>query len=187
MNDNKTIVKRSFFRAPVSAKTRVTLVDESQTTNVKKCFDIKMLSDIGSTGDTAENHAFSQLVTLLSQIDEKLDRVLDALEKGEPGKRELEVRDTVDISGSGISLLLRENLSRGRLLHLSIIFTGSHRGKLDVLGRVARSDSVDDGKEILYQTGIEFVDLTESEKDLLVKYTFSQHRKQIRETGANSA
>lgn len=186
MNDVTPSIKRNYFRAPISAKTRAVLVDESQKGLVRKCLDLKMMSEPDASVDRLNSQGLAQLVFLLSQIDEKLDRVLEKLCEGSSEKRELVVRDTVDISGSGISLLLKESLAKGRLLHLSITFTGSHMGRLDVLGRVARSVPVGDENDALYQTGIEFEDLTQAEKDQLVKYTFSLNREHIRATGANN-
>lgn len=185
-NDVTPPIKRNYFRAPISAKTRAVLVDESQKGLVRKCLDLKVIPESDVSSDRPGNQGLAQLVFLLSQIDEKLDRLLEKMGQGSGEKRELVVRDTVDISGSGISLLLKESLPKGRLLHLSITFTGSHMGRLDVLGRVARSVSVGDENDALYQTGIEFEDLTEAEKDQLVKYTFSLNREHIRATGANN-
>jgi len=165
----------------------VTLVDEHHKGKVRKCFDIKPLTDIFPSGDRDMAQAISLLTSMVIRIDDKLDRVLETLEKGETKKRELEVHDTVDISGSGISVLLTEGLCKGRLLHLSITFKGSYRGQLDVLGRVVRIVPKEDENDTLYLTGIEFVDLSESEKDLLVQYAFSQHRKHIRSSGSQNA
>ncbi|GAB6096671.1 hypothetical protein JCM14469_29240 [Desulfatiferula olefinivorans] len=185
-NDVNPQIKRNYFRAPISAKTRAVLVDESQRGMIRKCLDLKVMPDVDGLMDRPGSQSLAQLVLLLSRIDEKLDRVLEKLGDETTEKRELVVRDTVDISGSGISLLLKEPLAKGRLLHLSITFTGSHMGRLDVLGRVARSVSVGNENDALFQTGIEFEDLTEAEKDQLVKYTFSLNREHIRAAGANN-
>lgn len=180
MNDAKPSAKRNYFRAPVSAKTRVRLVEESDRDSIKRCFDLTAIIEDAPGSEPSITQALAILVTMFDRIDDKLDRILGKLENDEWEKPELDVRDTLDISGSGISILLTRKVPENQLIHLSITFRGSHRGQVDVLGRVARCVAVDQDREILYQTGIEFLDLNESEKDLLVKYTFSQHRKRIR-------
>lgn len=183
MSDPIPSSRRQFFRSPVSAKTKVRLVDETQRHHIRKCFDIKMLTDAYPEADSSMTQLLSLFMDMFNHIDEKLDRICDQLEKDEPVNRSLDVVDTVDISASGVNVLLRERIEVGRMVHLSMSFSGSYRGSIEVLGRVARSSSPENGEKDVYNTGIEFVDLCESEKDLLVKYTFSQQRKQIRTAG----
>lgn len=182
MNDSTPSTRRN-FRTPVSAKTRLTLVDESQTHALRKCFDLKVFTDAYPGQDSATVQMMSMFVEMFKHLDNKLDRIYDMLEKADPENRSLDVVDTVDISGSGVSVLLRRQVEPGRLVHLSMTFTGSHLGVIDVQGRVVRSTNCENDDKDLYYTGIEFIDLCESEKDLLVKYTFSQQRKQIRTAG----
>lgn len=135
----------------------------------------------------AQDSSMTQLLTLFmdmfQHIDEKLDRIWEKLEDGESKNRFLEVVDTVDISGSGINVLLRERIETGRMVHISMCLADACRGTIEVLGRVVRTSSFEGGEKGVFATGIEFVDLNESEKDLLVKYTFSQQRKHIRTAG----
>lgn len=182
MSDSTPSTRRN-FRTPVSAKTRLTLVDESQKHALRKCFDLKMFEEAYPAHDNATTQLMSMFVEMFKYLDNKLDKICDLLEKDDPDNRSLDVVDTVDISGSGVSVLLRQQVEPGLLVHLSMTFTGSHLGVMDVLGRVVRSAPGENDEEDMYYTGIEFVDLSESEKDLLVKYTFSQQRKQIRTAG----
>ena len=184
MSDPKPSTRRAFFRAPVSAKTKVTLMDESRPPQITKCFDLKTFTEAFPVTDPAMTHFMTAAMDMFNRIDQKLDKIYEKLDQDDSEGKSLYALDTVDISGSGVNLLLEEPIENGRMVYLSMVFTGSDRGRMDVMGRVVRCSSVkrDHGSE-LYHTGVEFVDLSESEKDRLVKYTFSQQRKHIRTAG----
>lgn len=183
MIDTPTPMNRNHCRAPVSAKTRAVLIDDGKRAFVKKRFDIPGVNEMITGGENAVGTVMSSLVTALFQIEEKLDRILEKLEGQEPGVREITVFDTLDISGSGISLTLSENLDNGSMMRLSIVLPGYLHGRLETLGRVVRSEEIRDDDGVYYQTGIEFVDLSDEEKERLVQYTFSQQRRHIRASG----
>ena len=176
-------MKRNHFRAVVSAKTRAVLVEEGRKQYVRTCLDLPGLRDIATGGEPAAGPVMASLVTILHHIDEKLDRILEKMEEKEDGISEIEVYDTVDISGSGISLVFDQNLNTGQMLRLSIALPGYPFGRFETLGRVVRTVMKEEQGRPFYHTGIEFVDLDGAEKERLVQYTFSQQRKQIRASG----
>lgn len=183
MTDTQTPMNRNHFRAPVSAKTRAALIEDGKKVFVRKRLDIPGVSEAIAGGENSVGTLMSSLVTVLFHIEEKLDRILEKLEEQESGVREIDVFDTVDISGSGISLTLTENLDKGSMLRLSIALPGFLHGRLETLGRVVRSEEIKECERTYYQTGVEFVDLSDDEKERLVQFTFSQQRRQIRASG----
>ena len=175
--------KRKFFRSPVSAKTRVRLIEDAQLKHIRKRFNLQMILDSYMEADSSMAPLMNMVMDMFQHIDDKLERICEKLEQDEPRNRSLDVVDTVDISGSGVSLLVRECVEVGRMVHLCMWLTGSHCGTIEVLGRIVRIAPHEGSEEGVYVMGIEFVDLSEPEKDLLVKYTFSQQRKHIRTAG----
>jgi hypothetical protein len=184
MTDHSKQLNRNHFRAPISARTTAVLVEDGSRVYVRKHIDIAGIGDVIKGNDNAIGPVISSLVTVLHHIDEKLDRIIEKLEEKVVGGHDVEVLETVDISGSGISLILSRPLAKGDTLKLSITLPGFPYGRLETLGRVVRLEEIEEKGGTLFKAGIEFIGLGEDEKERLVQYTFSQQRRQIRATGS---
>ncbi len=187
MSDTSSLKDRNHYRACVTAKTRAVVIEDGKRVYVRKTLDIPGSGDIAAGSEGSVGTVLSSLVTVLHHIEEKLDRILEKMEDKESGVREIDVCDTIDISGSGISLLLSENLAEGVMMKLSIALPGFPFGRFETLGRVVRSVEMKKRDGTFFQTGIRFVDLSDDEMERLVQYTFSQQRRQIRASGGGDA
>lgn len=183
MNDTSKPLNRNHFRAAVSAKTRAFLTEGGKGIRAGKLLDIPVPEEILKIGEKDVETFFNAFAGAFHYLDEKLDRILEKLEGRENDAREIEVIDTVDISGSGISLLVAENLAIGDMIRLAVMLPGYPYGRLETLGRIVRTVEKNEGGTACYQVGIVFTGLSDDEKERLVQYTFSEQRRQIRATG----
>ncbi|MFY9942270.1 MAG: PilZ domain-containing protein [Desulfobacterales bacterium] len=128
-----------------------------------------------------------EVVEFLIQIDDKLDRVMDLLIHGKGGdSAPPAVLQTVDISGAGMSMVLSAPLGVGQLLQITIRFPGSPLGFFKVLGEVVRIEPASAKEDMVYHTGVRFLEISDAERDRLVAYTFMQQRRTIREAKRES-
>jgi c-di-GMP-binding flagellar brake protein YcgR len=124
--------------------------------------------------------ALSDFTAFLIQINEKLDRVLDIIGTDKPDPKLVDIKETLNISGSGVSLLLRQPVEVGQLLDLSLSLPNFPLGVLKTQGEVIRILPQQGENEDLFEAGIRFLNLTEEEREKLVGFTFSQQRRNIR-------
>lgn len=181
MNNESKQFTRNNFRATVSADILVAVVEEGKKIPFGSITDVLPLPDQVNTGDPLLDRVLASFSAALYHIDEKLNRILEKIEGSEKTGREIQVFDTVDISGSGISLVLSEKPETGSMIRLSILLPDYPYGRFDVTGRVVRSveRKNKEGRSV-FLTGVEFTELGEKEKDRLIQYTFQQERKKIR-------
>ena len=124
--------------------------------------------------------ALSDFTAFLIQINEKLDRILDIIEIGKPDPNMVDIKETLNISGSGVSLLLRQPIEVGQLLDLSLSLPNFPLGVLKIHGEVIRVLPEKSEDEDLFEVGIQFLNLTDEEREKLVGFTFNQQRRNIR-------
>ncbi len=120
----------------------------------------------------------------LIQIDEKLQRILNHLEKTDAPSGMLTVLETVDLSGTGVCLQLAERVEPDVLLRIELRIPGFPRGVFRTCGRVVRVVERSLPRGPVHEVGIRFLNVTEVEQDRLVAFTFSQQRQMLRERKA---
>lgn len=120
---------------------------------------------------TSERRNFVRLKKLLPIKYEIItDEIKNNWQNIEPAKKTF----MLDISGKGISLSFEKALSRDVLMVLAIPLEINDI-TLKVLGKVVRSEKSDD----YYKLGINFINISEKQEDLIMKYVFANLRKYI--------
>jgi hypothetical protein len=125
----------------------------------------------------------SNLAEYLSEIDEKLDKILQILERdaAAPDQVGLKVFETLDISGSGVRMVVDGSVSVGELLHVSLRIPDFPLGLFRVCGEVVHTSGDRGETENRFKVGIKFLDLSEEERETLIAFTFRQQRERIRQ------
>ncbi|MDY6904392.1 MAG: PilZ domain-containing protein [Thermodesulfobacteriota bacterium] len=121
-----------------------------------------------------------RLTRFLMQIDEKLDRLLAIQEDEKACQDVIDVRDTVDLSGTGIRLMMGEQLEVGQYIHITLKVPEMPFGKIAVYGKVIRVREDVTDTETLYEAGIRFLNLSRQEQEAIIAYTFWKQRERIR-------
>lgn len=203
MEEKKSIQRREHVRTPVSIRVdmrrlnkqelhKVELlkqrgkIQEECTLNVQKDgdpdyvdFSISHLADYFNRMEEKTDPATSYLYDSLIQIDEKLDRILEVVQKDDP-KNWLEVIQTVDLSGAGLRVKLTTHVEVGELLEIILRIPGFPLGKLRAYGKVIHVSNIGSDVDPVYQIGVEFINLECATYEAIVAYVFSQQRKIIR-------
>ena len=112
--------------------------------------------------------------------NEKLDQILSLLSKGEGKKGPFEEGIGLNISGSGMNVIVDKPVEPGRFMHAKFFLTKTRFLFIDVFGEVVRVIPSGEKGEKKYQLGIEFLDLNESDRERIIAVVFQKQRQTIR-------
>lgn len=116
------------------------------------------------------------LIGMFLNLDDKLDHILSIVSNDlrlAPKKCE-----ALDISGTGLCVVMPEEAKIGDNFEVTIRFAGSPVKVLKACAEVVRVSPYNGHR---FEIGMKFMDLTETEKECLIALTFSENRKRIRE------
>lgn len=190
MTKQKKDEKREFVRASLNIDARIKPLDKEGLD--RKDHLRSALSSLPLPAGDAEDPdkaggqsaTFSYLMEFMFQINEKLDTVIDLLGGIKQGQDGIEVLETLNISGSGISLITTASVEIGLLLDISLFIPNFPLGMFNVQGEVIRVKPKRGDNSELFEIGIKFLNMTEEEREHLIAFTFRQQRKSIRNTKA---
>ncbi len=188
MADKRSGEKREYVRARSSLQAKIKPIDAVEFAKIRLLRNsVALHEDNRSSVNLPDNvplpvSFLSNLAEFLIQIDTKLDRLINILGPEKVGEDQIEVKETANISGSGICLKLSEPLEVGQLLQISLRIPLFPSGVFNTYGEVVRVGSNEYAEGNLFDVGIRFLDIREEERELLIAYSFSQQRKIIRES-----
>jgi len=180
--------KREFVRAPLNIDARVKPIDNEDLDrkhHMRSAFSSLPLPG-GSSEDSdrigVPDTVISYLMEFMFQVNEKLDMVIDLLGGEKSNQHTIGVLETVDISGSGVSLVVSTAVEVGLLLDISLFIPDFPLGVFNVQGEVIRVEPKQGDNSGLYEIGIKFLNMSDEERERLISYTFRQQRRTIRDT-----
>lgn len=162
---------RSAFSVPVKAK----------IAEFKNSDKIKSLTSSVSTSHHTDAQA-SDIVPLLIEIDEKLNKLIGLMDSKD-SEGVINVIKTINISGSGMSLVLAGHIEKGQRVDFSLRLPGFPLGKFEVCGEVIRVSPNKETNQGHLDVGIKFLNISQDDRDRLISYIFKQQRKNIRQSG----
>jgi hypothetical protein len=204
MNSKDWLEKRNNVRAAIFTKVTIKLIDNdiahdlllpkkpvSQATareasgndSPKKESSKKnsfIMPDFPFSSDNSMNPMFSYLIDSIFLLNDKLDKIIDLLEDNK-GETKITVKETVNISGSGMKMILYDSIEKGQILNISLNIPGFPLSGFNTYGEVVRKKEIQKKDKPLYEIGVKFINILEKERDLLIAYAFSQERQQIRQ------
>ena len=184
---NQKKEKREFVRAPLNIDARVKPLDkESLDRKHQMRSALSSLPLTGGSSDDADrigtpDTVISYLMEFMFQINAKLDTVIGLLGGEKSDQNIIEVLETVNISGSGISLIVSSSVDVGILLDISLFIPNFPLGVFNVQGEVIRVEPKRRGPRGLFEIGVKFLNMSDEERERLIAYTFRQQRKTIRD------
>ena len=129
------------------------------------------------------------LVKILFHLDQKIDMVLarqdEILKKiasqGHQGHKEdiYETGECIDISGTGVNILISENLSEMTLLELNIEPPIRPAIQIIALGKITRVCPSRDKENSGYEVSVAFTAINEDDRESLIKYIFQRQSELI--------
>jgi PilZ domain len=122
----------------------------------------------------------ASLMNYVVRIDEKLDLILELLTKDSEAERLFEQGVGVNISGSGMNILVDQPAETGHIIHSKIYLSRIPMVFLDVFGEVVRSSEVNECGKILYSLGVKFLDLSVNDQERIIATVFKTQRGDLR-------
>ena len=139
--------------------------------------------------DNAQNDDTSidgSLMNYLVKIDEKLDLILELLTKDKESEGPFEQGIGVNISGSGMNIMVDQPIETGQIIHSKIYLSRMPMVFLDVFGEVVRSSAVNECGKILYSLGVKFLDLSVNDQERIIATVFKSQRGTLRKRKSGS-
>lgn len=119
------------------------------------------------------------LYNLIYQANLKIDRILDILESKNT-KHAFAGSECINISGSGMKFAANHRFSIGDIIALRVFLplALSSRSWINVLGKV--KSVTETASENVYNTAVKFIDLSEDDKEIIIRYVFTRQREILR-------
>ena len=120
------------------------------------------------------------LYKLIYQTNLKIDHILDILETKDTQKHASAVSECVNISGSGMRFATNHRFLIGNIIAFRVFLpldlgSGSWINVLGKVMSVTESDS-----ENRYSTAVKFIDLSEADREMIIRYVFQRQRELLR-------
>ncbi|MFH0809184.1 MAG: PilZ domain-containing protein [Pseudomonadota bacterium] len=120
------------------------------------------------------------LLSALRIINEKLDYIVARLCEGKAPEHPYS-GNTIDVSGGGVCIAVREPQPVGTFLDISLVLPTRPDIRLDLLGQVQVVEKPDpQDVDPCHKLGVEFIGLGDVDRDRLVRYIFQKQRECLR-------
>ncbi len=126
------------------------------------------------------------LVKILFYLDQKIDKVISNQEKilkkfdtVEEVQNVSVAGECIDISGSGVHMLVTEKLNPGSLLELTIEPPINPSIQIILLGKLSRIRQSEDKENDGFDASVTFTAINEDDRENLIKYIFQRQRELI--------
>jgi PilZ domain len=178
---------RTYVRGDIVFKVKFTLLSREEYENLERAKGFHL-----SLNESPQDMVFSEaddpntrspdgnLINFLIQMDEKLDQILSLLSKGDLKKGSYEEGTAINISGSGMNMIVDKPVDPGMIIHAKFFLTKLPFLYMEVFGEIVRVIPPEEKGEKKYQLGIEFLNLNESERDRIITAVFQHQRQTIR-------
>ncbi|MFH0728876.1 MAG: PilZ domain-containing protein [Pseudomonadota bacterium] len=174
--------KREFVRALISTNAKIARIDPKHLDKLRAPDDAiaRGNSEYVPGTETGLPQWANQFAECLQRIDNKLDRILEKLECEHTEVSPADDATIRDISGSGLGLVLSEPIETGQLLQISMSLPGFPLNSFQAFGRVVRVSPRKGNNDGLFDVAVKFLNMSESDREQLIAYSFSAQRKAIR-------
>ncbi len=126
------------------------------------------------------------LVKILFYMDQKMNKIIanqeKILNKVDTEEEEQDISQTgecIDISGSGVNMLVTEELNQGSLLELKIEPHINPPIQIILLGKLSRTCQLKDKDNNDFKASITFTAINEDDRESLIRYIFQRQRELI--------
>jgi hypothetical protein len=125
-----------------------------------------------------EDVSLKMLYDLMYRVSLKMDRILSTLESTRLGKYESTDDTFINISGAGMRFITAPLYAIGDLIALQFMLPLVNQPIINVMGEVVKiTESEQEGK---CNTSVKFVDISEDDREVIIKYVFKRQRELLR-------
>lgn len=173
--------RRADFRGQITFKIKYRILTKEEYERQKNASAPLGDSYVNDIGNIVSNRAIDPLIMdFLVQLDEKIDRVLSLLEKEKGVDSTIQYGHGVDISASGMRVMINTPAKPGDILKGNFILSKNPLVYLDVFGEVVWVDKKMEQEDEFYQLGVRFLDLQLGIKEKIISCIFQKQREDIR-------
>ncbi len=126
------------------------------------------------------------LVNYLVLIDEKLDLILEFLEKDNKIEGLFKQGLGMNISGSGMNIMVDRPVETGQIIHSKFYLSKIPLVFMDIFGEVVHSTKVDECGKTLYSLGVKFLDICVNDRERIISSVFQRQRGVLRKRKSGS-
>jgi len=185
--DKDSAERRSYVREDLSFKVNFRAITPEEFKAVRGSNDKGLSTDKGLIVDIDDiengfqkNSPNAGIIDVLLQIDEKLDRVLSLL-ADEDDKGALNQGIGVNISGSGMTIIVDKPVEEGQIIHTKFVLSRRPLVFLNAFGEIVQVTKMDDNGKTPYRLGVEFLDLNPMDRERIIACVFQRQRETIRQ------
>lgn len=185
------IERRSYVRGNFSFKIKFkTMTSDEYETFLKSNETISHSSQKELTIDAldpkmgTDTVTDASLINYLVQMDEKLDLILELLTKDKQIKGLFGQGFGLNISGSGMNIMVDEPVETGQVLHSKFNLSKIPLVVMNIFGEVVRATKIEESGRTLYSLGIKFLDLSVNDQERIIASVFQNQRGAIRKEKA---
>jgi len=179
--------RRSYVRGDFSFKVKFRILNPEESENLR-IFNEEIFSryteekniEISSPGISTEILTDPSLINYLLQMDEKLDQIIELLSEEKEIKGVSRKGMGIDISGSGMKILVDEPVEPGQFIQTKFFLSKYPLSFMEIVGKVVRVTSVDENDQTLYHLGIKFINLSINERERIITCVFQKQREALR-------
>jgi hypothetical protein len=179
--------KRAYVRGDLHFKVQFRVVAREEYQTVKEIGDQFLTLDreevAGTDSPDGRNAQFfpnPYMTDFLFETNEKLDQILALLSKKEVHNDLLNQGTGMNISGSGMNIIVDEPIELGNILHTSFVLSRFPVIFVRVFGEVVRITPIsEDGRDV-YDLGIKFLYLNPDDREKIIACVFQSQRRALR-------
>ena len=186
--DMQSEERRSFVRGNFSFNVKFKTMTKDEYEDLKKSneaifqpFNQEQSVEVNDREMNDGHIVSASLINHLVQMDEKLDQILDLLSKDKTVKVLYNQGVGLNISGSGMKIMVDRSLEHGRIIHTKFYLSKSPLVYMDIFGEVVHVTQVDKDGRTHYNLGIKFLDISINDRERIVSSVFQRQRGNIRE------
>lgn len=179
--------RRSFVRGNFSFKIKFKTItaDEYErlaqfTETIPPHYQKEPGFDIAGKQIDADTAIDPSLVNYLVRIDEKLDLIIELLEKDNKTEGLFKPGIGKNISGSGMNIMVDRPVGTGQIIHSKFYLSKTPLVFVDVFGEVVHETQVDECGKTLYSLGIKFLDISVNDRERIIASVFQRQRGVLR-------
>jgi len=177
------IERRSYVRGNFSFKIKfkTITIDEyegldSSNEAISPLFQKQSGIDTSDKIIAADTAIDPSLIKYLVLIDEKLDLILELLEKDNKIDGLFNQGLGMNISGSGMNIMVERPVEIGQIIHSKFYLSKIPLVFMDMFGEVVRLTKVDECGKTMYSLGIKFLDISVNDQERIIASVFQSQR-----------
>ena len=130
--------------------------------------------------ESVDTSVDASLMNYMLKIDEKLDLILELLMKENDSEDLFEQGIGVNISGSGMNIMVDQPVEAGQIIHTKIYLSRMPIVFLDVFGEVVHTSKINECGKNAYSLGVRFLDLSVNDQEKIIAMVFKRQRGDLR-------